>query len=81
MPRRIHRVPPAPLAYMASWVRYGSPPRIYGDFIYFLEVPCISPYGKKILLYRVRKDGTELTLLDENVPGNRIFAPIVIRSR
>ncbi len=33
-----------------------------------MEVPGISPYGKKILLYRVRKDGTELTLLDENVP-------------
>lgn len=41
---------------------------LYGDWVYFLEVPDISPYGKKILLYRVRKDGTELTLLDENVP-------------
>ncbi|MDE5803387.1 MAG: RsiV family protein [Lachnospiraceae bacterium] len=41
---------------------------IYGDYVYFLEVPEISPFGKKILLYRVKKDGTDLTLLDENVP-------------
>ena len=40
-----------------------------GDYVYFLEVPDISPFGKKILLYRVKKDGTDLTLLDENVPA------------
>ena len=39
-----------------------------GEYIYFLEVPDISPYGKKSILYRVKKDGTELTVLDENVP-------------
>lgn len=39
-----------------------------GEYIYFLEVPDISPYGKKNILYRVKKDGTELTALDENVP-------------
>ncbi|MDE7284878.1 MAG: DUF3298 domain-containing protein [Lachnospiraceae bacterium] len=39
-----------------------------GEYIYFLEVPVISPYGKKSILYRVKKDGTELTVLDENVP-------------
>lgn len=54
--------------YEAAFEQTGEWFCIYGDFIYFLEVPCISPYGKKILLYRVRKDGTELTLLDENVP-------------
>ncbi|MDE6063425.1 MAG: hypothetical protein K2G20_02410, partial [Lachnospiraceae bacterium] len=41
---------------------------LYGDYVYFLEVPDISPFGKKVLLYRVKKDGTDLTLLDENVP-------------
>lgn len=40
---------------------------LYGDWVYFLKVPDVSPFGKKILLYRVRKDGTDLTLLDENV--------------
>lgn len=39
-----------------------------GEYIYFLEVPVISPYGKKNILYRVKKNGTELTVLDENVP-------------
>ncbi|MBD5480296.1 MAG: DUF3298 domain-containing protein [Lachnospiraceae bacterium] len=42
---------------------------LYGDYVYFLEVPEISPFGKKILLYRVKKDGTDLVLLDENVPN------------
>lgn len=39
-----------------------------GEYIYFLEVPVISPYGKKNILYRVKKNGTELRVLDENVP-------------
>lgn len=53
--------------YEAGSEQQGNLFCLYGDYVYFLEVPDISPFGKKILLYRVRKDGTDLTLLDENV--------------
>lgn len=54
--------------YEAASEQRGGLFCIYGDYVYFLKVPDISPFGKKILLYRVKKDGTDLTLLDENVP-------------
>ncbi len=44
------------------------------SYIYFLEIPDISPYGKKSILYRVKKDGTGLTALDENVPDTGMYA-------
>lgn len=44
-----------------------------GAYIYFLEIPDISPYGKKSILYRVKKDGTGLTVLDENVPDAGMY--------
>lgn len=44
-----------------------------GAYIYFLEIPDISPYGKKSILYRVKKDGTGLTVLDENVPDMGMY--------
>lgn len=44
-----------------------------GPYIYFLEIPNISPYGKKSILYRIKKDGTELTILDENVPDAGMY--------
>lgn len=53
--------------YEAGSEQHGDLFCLYGDYVYFLEVPHISPFGKKILLYRVKKDGTDLTLLDENV--------------
>ncbi len=53
--------------YEAGSEQRGNLFCLYGDYVYFLEVPDISPFGKKILLYRVKKDGTDLTLLDENV--------------
>ncbi len=57
--------------YEAGSEQQGDLFCLYGDYVYFLEVPDITPFGKKILLYRVKKDGTDLTLLDEKVdaPG------------
>ena len=59
--------PEREVLYEAGSEQHGDLFCLYGDYVYFLEVPDITPFGKKILLYRVRKDGTELTLLDENV--------------
>lgn len=44
-----------------------------GAYIYFLEIPDISPYGKKSILYRIKKDGTGLVVLDENVPDMGMY--------
>lgn len=59
--------------YQAACEQNGRLFCMDGAYVYFMEIPNISPYGKKSILYRIRKDGTGLTILDENVPDAGMY--------